>query len=99
LYPHANVISLVPILFFLQIMVIPAPVFLGLWFALQLLQGSFSVGAAEVAGVAWWAHIGGFVAGFVLAWLLGRVGQTRTQVAVVRPDTERRFGRLPSPWE
>ena len=99
LYPHANVISLVPILFFLQIMVIPAPVFLGLWFALQLLQGSFSVGAAEVAGVAWWAHIGGFVAGFVLAWLLGRVGRTRTQVAVVRPDTERRFGRLPSPWE
>ena len=99
LYPHANVISLVPILFFLQIMVIPAPVFLGLWFLLQLVQGSFSMGATEVAGVAWWAHIGGFVAGFVLAALLGRAGQTRTRVAVIRPDTDRRFGRLPNPWE
>ncbi len=99
LYPHANVISLVPILFFLQVMVIPAPLFLGLWFVLQLLQGSFSMGAAEVAGVAWWAHIGGFVVGFVLAWLLGRVGRTRPRVSVIRPDTAQRFGRMRSPWE
>jgi hypothetical protein len=99
LYPRANVVSLVPILFFLQVMVIPAPVFLGLWFLLQLWQGTFAMGAGEAVGVAWWAHIGGFVAGFAVAWLLGTSGQTRPRVVVVRPATERRFSRLRTPWD
>lgn len=99
LYPKANVVSLVPILFFLQILVIPAPVFLGLWFLLQLWQGTFAMGAGEAVGVAWWAHIGGFVAGFLVAWLLGTSGQTRPRVVVVRPATERRFSRLGTPWD
>lgn len=99
LYPHANVVSLVPLLFLLHLMVIPAPVFLGIWFVIQLLQGTFSMGATEVAGVAWWAHIGGFVAGFAVAFLLGKSGTTRPGVVVVRPGTERRFGHLRSPWD
>ena len=70
LYPHANVVALVPIIFLLQMMVIPAPIFLGLWFLMQLLQGSFSIGATEATGVAWWAHIGGFASGLVLTVLL-----------------------------
>lgn len=97
LYPHANVVSLVPIVFLLQIMVIPAPVFLGIWFLLQLLQGTFSMGATEATGVAWWAHIGGFVAGFIVVWLLGKSGQTKPRVVVVRPGTERRFSRVRFP--
>lgn len=98
-YPHANVLTLVPIIIFLQLMVIPAPVFLGLWFVIQLLQGTFSVGDTEAAGVAWWAHIGGFAAGFAVAWLLGKSGQTRPRVVVVRPGTERGFRRIRSPWD
>ena len=99
LYPRANVVSLVPILMFLQVLVIPAPVFLGLWFLLQLWQGTFAVGAGEAAGVAWWAHIGGFAAGFAGAWLLGASGQTHPRVTVLRPATDRRFSRLQTPWD
>lgn len=99
LYPHANVVTLVPIIFLLQIMVIPAPVFLGLWFVLQLLQGTFSIGATEAAGVAWWAHIGGFAVGFIVVWLLGKSGQTKPGVVVMRPGTDRRFRQMRTPWE
>jgi len=81
------------------VLVIPAPVFLGLWFLLQLWQGTLAMGAGEAVGVAWWAHIGGFVAGFFVAWLLGTSGQTNPRVVVVRPATERRFSRLRSPWD
>jgi membrane associated rhomboid family serine protease len=99
LYPHANVMALVPLLFILQMMVIPAPIFLGLWFVIQLFQGTFSIGATEAAGVAWWAHIGGFVAGFIIAWLLNKSGQTQPRVVVVRPGTDRRFDQIRFPWD
>lgn len=88
LYPHARVVSLVPIVFFLHIMVIPAPIFLGLWFLLQLVQGTFSLGGTAAQGVAWWAHVGGFAAGFVVARLLLLAGGTRPAVTSVRPGTD-----------
>ena len=78
-----------PILFFIQILVIPALVFLGLWFVMQLLMGTFSVGNAAAAGVAWWAHVGGFVAGFAATSVLMRKGSTRPAVTVVRPGSDR----------
>lgn len=86
-YPHSRVMTLVPIAFFLQMIVIPAPIFLGIWFVLQLVQGTFSIGAAHASGVAWWAHIGGFVAGLVVAWILNRTGTSYPAVRVVRPGT------------
>jgi membrane associated rhomboid family serine protease len=58
-FPKARVLTLVPIFFFFQFIELPAVVFLGIWFFLQLISG-----AGGVAGnVAWMAHIGGFVAG------------------------------------
>lgn len=99
LYPHANVVSLVPFLYILQTMVIPAPVFLGLWFVMQLLQGTFSVGSAEATGVAWWAHTGGFVSGILVAWVMTKSGRTRPQVVVVRPGTDRGFNQIRTPWD
>lgn len=88
LYPHARVTTLVPIFFILQIMIIPAPIFLGVWFVIQLLQGSFSMGNAEAAGVAWWAHAGGFAFGFAVAWLLQKDDRpSRPRVRVIRPDS------------
>ncbi|MEQ8765444.1 MAG: rhomboid family intramembrane serine protease [Planctomycetota bacterium] len=59
LYPHARVLTVIPF-FFLYLAHLPAKVFLLLWFANQFL-GLFGGG-----GVAWWAHIGGFVAGLAL---------------------------------
>jgi len=67
LFPHAQVITLIPIFFFFDIVVLPAFVFLGLWVFLQLIQGTFALAVTQAAGgVAWWAHIGGFAAGMLL---------------------------------
>jgi membrane associated rhomboid family serine protease len=76
LYPRSRVITLLPIFVFIQIVEVPAVVFLGLWFFLQLVSGVGSSLAATtgeaVGGVAFWAHIGGFVVGAVLVTLLAR---------------------------
>ncbi len=66
LFPRARVLTLVPIVFFV-IIEVPAYIFLGLWFLLQFFSGTISIAGPEVkGGVAFWAHVGGFAAGFVL---------------------------------
>ncbi len=70
LFPAARVLTLIPVLFFVVIEV-PAYVFLGLWFLLQFVSGAFSIlGARAHVGVAFWADVGGFAAGFLLLRLL-----------------------------
>jgi membrane associated rhomboid family serine protease len=71
LYPHARVVTLIPLGFFTDLVQIPAVFFLGFWFLQQFLSGTLSlaVRTAETGGVAWWAHIGGFAAGFIFVWL------------------------------
>ncbi len=64
LYPRARVLVLIPLGFFMHLMRIPALAVLGFWFVLQFLQTALSGG--EAGGVAYWAHIGGFVTGMVL---------------------------------
>lgn len=64
LFPRARVLTLVPIFFFIQIVEIPAFIFLGIWFLLQFLSGSIALfSPKQIGGVAWWAHIGGFAVG------------------------------------
>ncbi len=70
LFPGARVLTLVPIFFFIQIIEVPAWVILGVWFLMQLLNGSVATLGAATGGVAWWAHIGGFVAGMGLVLAL-----------------------------
>jgi membrane associated rhomboid family serine protease len=70
-YPKALVKSLIPLGPVLQMVVIPAPFFLGIWFLMNLFQGSMAIEGTEAGGVAWWAHIGGFAAGALIAWLMG----------------------------
>jgi len=69
-YPRARVVTLVPIFFFLQVMEIPAVFFLLFWFLMQLVSGVATVGRAATGGVAFWAHVGGFIAGMVLGPVL-----------------------------
>lgn len=64
-YPTGRVRTLLPLGFVWTTVTLPALAFLGVWFAIQLVAGLGSVGA-EGAGVAWWAHIGGFAAGVLL---------------------------------
>lgn len=66
LYPRARIDTLFIIGFFVQLGSVPAVIVLGFWFVLQLLNGALSFGVAQSGGVAWFAHIGGFVAGLVL---------------------------------
>lgn len=68
LFPDARVLTLVPIGFFLTTIRISALLFLLLWFGLQAIQGVVALAPhqANVGGVAWWAHIGGFLFGMVI---------------------------------
>lgn len=69
-FPRARVLALVPLGFFLTTAEVPAVFFLLIWFGLQLLYGFASLGVAAATGVAWWAHVGGFLAGAFLVNLL-----------------------------
>ena len=71
LYPQSKVLTLIPLGFLTRLTLIPAAIVLGLWFVLQLFSGVLSMGGPDVGGTAFWAHIGGFVAGVVLAKLFG----------------------------
>ena len=74
LYPKAKIQTLV-FFIFITIVRLPAWIFLGIWFVMQLFEGTF--GAAQ--GVAVWAHVGGFLFGVVIAWISSRRGRTRTE--------------------
>jgi membrane associated rhomboid family serine protease len=66
LYPRSRVVTLLPLIFFIQIVEIPAMFFLGFWFLLQFISGVGSIASATgepTGGVAFWAHVAGFVAG------------------------------------
>jgi membrane associated rhomboid family serine protease len=64
LFPHASVLTLVIFGFFWRVVRIPALIVLGLWMVVQILNGLGSFGAG--GGVAWFAHIGGFIGGMAL---------------------------------
>jgi membrane associated rhomboid family serine protease len=71
MYPRARVLTLIPMGFYTRMAELPALMVLGLWFVLQLFSGVASIGVTgQSAGVAFWAHIGGFVAGMLLGGIL-----------------------------
>ncbi|MDD4170251.1 MAG: rhomboid family intramembrane serine protease [Desulfotomaculaceae bacterium] len=72
LFPRAKVLTLIFIFVFIQVVPIPAVIFLGLWFVMQLLSGIASLTSQAAQGVAFLAHAGGFVAGMLLAKLFAR---------------------------
>jgi membrane associated rhomboid family serine protease len=65
LFPHARVLTLLALGWFIRLVEIPALVVLGFWIVFQVLNGLLTLGV-QVGGVAWFAHIGGFVAGLVM---------------------------------
>ena len=83
LFPNRRVVTIIPFGFFLQVARIPALIVLGFWFLLQLLEGTLALGMAQLGGVAFWAHIGGFVFGMLFGPLL----RSRKRIPVnVRDD-------------
>jgi membrane associated rhomboid family serine protease len=69
LFPSSRILTLVPLFIIWFTAQIPALVFIGLWFLIQFLSGIGSLGAASMGGVAWWAHVGGFLLGVLVAQL------------------------------
>ncbi len=69
-YPRARIVSLLFLGFFVRLIRVPASIVIGFWFFIQLLSGMTSLGAVAAGGVAWFEHIGGFVAGLVFFPLL-----------------------------
>ena len=84
LYPRARVVTLFIIVIFLKVISVPAFIMLGYWFLIQILS-SLALGPTG-GGVAFWAHIGGFVAGLVLV----KAFQNRQLV-----DAKRRGVKIP----
>jgi membrane associated rhomboid family serine protease len=76
-YPGARVTSLIFLGFFYQLVRIPAVIVLGFWFLLQLVDGIGSLGPTQGGGVAFFAHIGGFLFGAAVAWLVTLLGGGR----------------------
>ena len=68
LYPYARILTLVPIFFYPLFIEVPAVLFLGIWFYIQFFSGVMSLSQhSQVGGIAWWVHIGGFIAGAMLS--------------------------------
>ena len=75
LFPSGRVLTLIPLVFIPWLVEIPAFLFLGLWFLTQLSSGLLALGqlgAGQFSGIAWWAHIGGFIFGMILARAFSR---------------------------
>jgi membrane associated rhomboid family serine protease len=83
LFPHGKVRAIV----FYTVMLVPAWIMIGVWFALQLFSGFSTLGGPDVGGVAFWAHVGGFVAGAILVWIF------RDKDAVARQNATREHHR------
>jgi len=75
LYPRARILTLV-VIGWIWIVPIPAIIFLGYWFVYQLLYGMLTLGVEAVTGIAYWAHIGGFVTGI----LFGSIWRGRRRI-------------------
>jgi membrane associated rhomboid family serine protease len=67
MFPASRIATFIPMGFFSRLTMLPSAVVLGVWFILQFFDGVLALGGADVGGVAVWAHIGGFVAGMVMA--------------------------------
>ncbi len=70
-FPRARVVTFIPLIIIPWFVNIPALVFIVIWFLLQFFSGVLAMGAAASGGVAYWAHVGGFLCGLLLVWLFG----------------------------
>jgi membrane associated rhomboid family serine protease len=83
LYPHSRIVTLLPLFIIFPIIEVPAIFFLGVWFLMQFLSGVGSIatatGGEPAGGVAFWAHVSGFAAGFVGVFIFRQPERQRVE--------------------
>ncbi|RUM91259.1 MAG: rhomboid family intramembrane serine protease [Thermovibrio sp.] len=72
MFPRAQILTLIFIFFFIDVIVLPASLWIGIWFLMQFMSALISVNHLSMGGVAWFAHIGGFITGIILVKILYR---------------------------
>lgn len=92
LHPHSKILTLIPIIFIPWFIEIPAYFFLGFWFVLQFINAAGSHG--NIGGIAWWAHIGGFVFGIVLLKIFLMLPETGVSNKMRRVTAKKKTHRL-----
>ena len=90
LHPNSKILTLIPILFIPWFIEVPAFIFLGLWFVLQFINAAGSGGG----GIAWWAHIGGFIFGIVFLKIFLILPETGASHKIRRATTKKKTHRL-----
>ena len=88
LYPRSRILTLIPIFIFFQFLEIPAFIFLGFWLLIQLFSAGLTPG--NVGGVAFWAHIGGFIAGLLFVKLFDWIPRTGLSERLQQYTTRKR---------
>ncbi|KKR30609.1 hypothetical protein A2715_00285 [Candidatus Woesebacteria bacterium RIFCSPHIGHO2_01_FULL_39_32] len=78
-FPHHRIETLVPLGFFITTVNIPASIMLLYWFITQLFSGVGSIAIAQTGGVAFWAHVGGFASGWIIAKLYRGLGNSEIE--------------------
>jgi rhomboid family protein len=92
LYPRSRVLTLIPIFFLPYLIEVPAYFFLGLWFVMQLLSATLA--PAGGGGIAWWAHVGGFLFGMLLLKLFLRIPESGLSRRLREETSRKRSHRL-----
>ena len=92
LYPGSRILTLIPIFFIPYFIEVPAYVFLGIWFLIQFLSAAGT--HAQTSGIAWWAHIGGFLFGMVFLKLFSKVPQLGVTNKLRGATSKRKTPRL-----
>jgi membrane associated rhomboid family serine protease len=77
-FPRSRILTLIPLLIIFFTVRIPAWIFIGFWFLMNFLSGVSSLGALNTGGVAWWAHVGGFLLGVLIAGIARLTGRSAT---------------------
>jgi membrane associated rhomboid family serine protease len=83
IYPRSRIVALIPIFFFFQVVEVPAIFFLGIWFLMQFVSGVGSIVSVgqntATGGIAFWAHVAGFVAGITGVFVFKRPERQRVE--------------------
>jgi len=81
LFPRAQIVTLIFIFFFVDVVVLPALLWIGIWFLMQFISALISINHLSMGGVAWFAHIGGFLTGILLTKLFSVGRRTERMIS------------------